>query len=73
MTAAIADEDGKASSKEFEMEFGHWCMRSTLDIIGYVCTALCSFRPNRDAVSPALAVSSARYKTQKTLSSSNIR
>lgn len=33
MTEGIGKDEG-AGSKEFEMEFGHWCMRSTLDIIG---------------------------------------
>lgn len=35
MTEAIGTENNvKTGSKGFEMEFGDWCMRATLDIIG---------------------------------------
>lgn len=35
MTDNIGRENGKPDSRGFEMEFGDWCMRATLDIIGY--------------------------------------
>ena len=34
MTTRLAPEKEAASPDEFELEFGEWCMRATLDIIG---------------------------------------
>lgn len=35
MTGMLAPEKDMADPRGFEMEFGEWCMRATLDIIGY--------------------------------------